>query len=183
MKKMLISAILAIAASSASAQNFVSVDVDRVKGLNGAADSTAQYVRAGKTIGDLQFGLQSRTATVNGGGMLNSLEVTTAYNKLSVLGLKPFFGVGHANGFNAPSKGSYQYGLVGATTGAKVGPGFALVGAKTRVNWDDANPKQTVGFATYMLPVAKNVTLNFNASKSWQDIKENAYGLGLGFNF
>jgi len=182
MKKLI--AILALGLSgTAFAQNFISVDVDKVRGVNGATDSTATYVRAGKTIGDLQLGLQSRTATLEGGGMLNSLEVTTAHTKLVIAGLRPFVGVGHDNGFNGGDGKSFQYGLVGATTGAKVGPGFALVGAKTRVNWDNDNPKQTVAFATYMLPVTKNVSLNFNVSKSYQDIKENAFGLGLGFNF
>lgn len=180
MKKIL-ATLAFFAASSAFAQNYLSVDVDRVKGLNGASDSTAQYVRAGKAFGNLQLGLQSRTATIEGGGMLNSLEVTAANNKLVVAGLKPFIGVGHDNGFNGGK--SFQYGLVGATAGTKLGSGFALVGAKTRLNWDNANPKQTVGFATYMLPLAKDVSLNFNVSKSVQDIKENAYGLGLGFSF
>jgi len=97
--------------------------------------------------------------------------------------VRPFVGVGHDNGFNGGSGKYYQYGLVGATTGTKVGPGYALVGVKTRVNWDDANPKQTVGFTTYMVPITKSVSLNLNASKSWQDVKENAVGLGLGFTF
>ena len=182
MKKLI--AILALGlAGSAFAQNFVSVDVDNVRGLSGAKDSTATYIRAGKEFGNLALGLQSRTATIDGGGMLNSLELTAANNKLNVAGLRPFVGVGHDNGFNGGSGKSYQYGLLGATTGAKVGPGYALVGAKTRINWDDANPKQTVAFGTYMLPLAKNTSLNFNLSKSYQDIKENAVGLGLGFNF
>lgn len=182
MKKIL--AILALGLSStAFAADFVSVDVDKVRGVNGATDSTATYVRAGKSFGNLQMGLQSRTATLDGGGMLNSLEVTAANNRLVVAGLKPFVGVGHDNGFNGGAGKSFQYGLIGATAGVPVGPGFALVGAKTRVNWDDANPKQTVAFATYMLPITKKVSLNFNASKSYQDIQENAFGLGLGFNF
>ena len=183
MKKTLIAAIVALSAGTALAQNFVSVDVDRVQGLNGAKDSTAQYIRAGKTFGDMQLNLQSRTATVEGGGMLNSVEVTGAHNRVKMLGVQPVGGVGHDNGFNGGSGKSYQYGLVGATTGTKVGPGYALVGVKTRVNWDDANPKQTVGFTTYMVPITKSVSLNLNASKSWQDIKENAVGLGLGFTF
>ena len=52
MKKTLIAAIVALSAGTALAQNFVSVDVDRVQGLNGAKDSTAQYIRAGKTFGE-----------------------------------------------------------------------------------------------------------------------------------
>lgn len=182
MKKII--AILALGlAGSAFAQNFVSVDVDSVQGLNGAKDSKVTYVRAGKEFGNLAMGLQSRTATLTGGGMLNSLEVTAANNKLIVAGLRPFVGIGHDNGFNGGAGKSYQYGLLGATAGTGIGPGYALAGVKTRVNWDDANPKQTVAFGTYMLPVAKNVSLNFNASKSYQDIKENAFGLGLGFSF
>lgn len=182
MKKII--AILAFGlAGSAFAQNFVSVDVDRVRGVNGASDSTATYVRAGKAFNNLQLNLQSRTATIEGGGMLNSLEVTASNHRLVVAGLKPFVGIGHDNGFNGGTGKSFQYGLVGATAGAKLGHGYALVGAKTRINWDETNPKQTVGFATYMMPVTKQVSLNFNVSKSWQDIQENAVGLGVGFNF
>ena len=61
MKK--IFAILAlVVSSSAFAVSYVSVDVDSVSGLKGAGDSTAQYIRAGKEIGGIQFGLQGRTA-------------------------------------------------------------------------------------------------------------------------
>ena len=182
MKKII--AILAMALSGTTfAADYASVDVDNVSGLgNGAKDSQAQYVRAGKGFGNYQLGLQSRTATVTGGGMLNSLEVTAANNKVGFAGVTPFVGFGHDNGFNGGT--SYNYGLVGATTGAKVGPGFALLGVKTRVGSTEAvATKQTVAFATYSVPVAKNVAVNLNASKSYQNIKENAVGLGLGFSF
>jgi hypothetical protein len=181
MKKIL--AILALATfGSAFAADFVSVDVDNVQGRKGAGDSTAQYVRAGKGFGNYQLGLQSRTATLDNGGMLNSLEATVANNKIGVAGITPFVGVGHDNGFNGGA--SYNYGLVGATYGRPVGPGFLLLGAKTRVGSTEAvNTKQTVSFATYSVPVAKNVSVNLNASRSAQDIKEKAFGLGLSFGF
>jgi hypothetical protein len=183
MKK--IFAILALALTgTAFAADYVSVDVDTVKGVNGASDSTAQYVRAGKAFGTTQVGLQARTATIEGGGLLNSLEVTLANNKVRVLGLTPFIGIGHDNGFNGAAGAAYTYGLVGATTGFKAGPGFALLGAKTRVGSDEATrTKQTVAFATYSIPVTKGVAVNLNASKSYQTIKENSYGIGLGFSF
>ena len=183
MKK--IFAILALALSgTAFAADYVSVDVDTVRGVDGAKDSTAQYVRAGKGFGSYQLGLQARTATVDGGGMLNSLEATVANNKVGLAGITPFVGVGYDNGFNGARGAAYTYGLVGATTGAKIGPGFALLGAKTRVGSDEATrTAQTVVFATYSIPVTKGVAVNLNASKSYQDIKENAYGLGLGFSF
>jgi hypothetical protein len=183
MKK--IFAILALALTgTAFAADYVSVDVDTVKGVDGAKDSTAQYVRAGKGFGSYQLGLQARTATIDGGGMLNSLEATVANNKISVAGITPFVGVGHDNGFNGARGAAYTYGLVGATAGRPVGPGFALVGVKTRVGSDErVRTEQTVAFATYSIPVAKGVAVNFNASKSYQSIKENAYGLGLGFSF
>jgi hypothetical protein len=183
MKKIL--AILALATfGSAFAADFVSVDVDSVKGRQGATDSTAQYVRAGKGFGNYQLGLQARAATVDGGGALNSLEATIANSKIGFAGITPFVGVGHDNGFNGATGAAYSYGLVGATTGMKVGPGYALLGVKTRVGSDEqVRTKQTVTFATYSLPVAKNVAVNVNASRSSQDIKENAYGLGLTFSF
>ncbi len=181
MKKIL--AILALATfGSAFAADYVAVDVDHVQGRKGAGDSTAQYVRAGKGFGNYQLGLQSRTATLDNGGMLNSVEATVANRKIGVAGITPFVGVGYDNGFNGGA--SYNYGLVGATYGRPVGPGFLLLGAKTRVgSTETTNTKQTVTFATYSVPVAKNVSLNFNASRSAQDIKEEAYGLGLTFGF
>jgi len=180
MKKFAFASLVAIAAFTASAADFVSVDVDHVKNSAGQ-ESSAQYVRAGKTIGGIDFGLQSRTGVGNQGGMFNSLEVTGGRKMGPVA---PLVGVGYDNGFNGAPGGSYTYGLVGATTGAKIGPGFALAGVKTRVGTSAAHEtKQTVAFATYSIPVTKGVALNINASKSYQDIKENAFGVGLGFNF
>lgn len=183
MKKFAI-AIMAFATISAQAANFVSVDVDNVLGREGAKDSTAQYIRAGKDIGDYSLGLQSRNAkNKDGSGTFSSVEVTAANSKLGVAGITPFVGVGHDNGFNGGA--GYNYGLVGASYGKPVGPGFLLLGAKTRVGSteDVGRTKQTVAFATYSLPVAKNVAVNFNASRSSQDIKERAFGLGLSFGF
>ena len=183
MKK--IFAILALAISgTAFAADYVSVDVDNVLGRKGAGDSTAQYIRAGKGFGDYQLGLQGRTATMkDNSGILSSVEVTAAKNSVNFKGVTPFVGVGHDNGFNGGT--SYNYGLVGATYGVKAGPGFLLTGIKTRVGSteDGAHTKQTVGFTTYSIPVAKNVALNLNASRSGQDIKEKAFGVGLGFSF
>ncbi len=183
MKK--IFAILAVAISgTAFAADYVSIDVDNVLGRNGTGDSQAQYIRAGKGFGDYQFGLQGRTAKMkDGSGLLSSVEVTAAKNSINVAGVTPFVGVGHDNGFNGGA--SFNYGLVGATYGIKAGPGFLLTGIKTRVGSTEntARTKQTVGFATYSIPVAKNVAVNLNASRSGQTIKENAFGLGLTFNF
>lgn len=183
MKK--IFAILALAvSSSAFAADYVSVDVDNVLGRNGGKDSTAQYIRAGKEIGGIQYGLQGRNAkNKDGSGTFSSVEVTAAKNSINVAGITPFVGVGHDNGFNGGA--GYNYGLVGATYGLKAGPGFLLTGVKTRVGSteDGARTKQTVGFATYSIPVAKQVALNLNVSRSGQDIKENAFGVGLGFSF
>ena len=183
MKK--IFAILALALSStAFAADYLSVDVDNVLGRKGAADSTAQYIRAGKGFGDYQVGLQSRTATIkNTTGMYNSLEVYGSKNSINFKGITPFVGMGHDNGFNGGTP--YNYGLVGATYGLQAGPGYLLTGIKTRVGSTEVGTrtKQTVGYATYSIPVAKQVSLNLNASRSNETIKENAFGLGLGFSF
>jgi hypothetical protein len=183
MKKII--AILALATfGTAFAADYVSVDIDSVTGLKGASNSTAQYSRAGKSLGNYQFGVQSRTANLKDGGLVNSTEVTAANNKVSFAGITPFVGVGHDNGFNGANGSAYTYGLVGATAGMPIGPGFALVGVKARVGSDEqTRTNQTVAFATYSIPVSKNVSVNLNASKSYKDIRENALGLGLSFNF
>lgn len=182
MKK--IFAIMALAlGSTAFAADYISVDVDNVLGRDGAGDSTAQYIRAGKQIGGIQFGLQGRTATMkDNSGMLSSVEVTAAKSNLSVAGITPFVGVGHDNGFNGGTP--YNYGLVGATTGFKVGPGFLLAGVKARAGSTEKDmTQQTIVFSTYSIPVANKVALNLNVSRSYRDIKEDAYGLGLTFSF
>lgn len=182
MKKILATVALA-ATTTAFAADYVSVSVDNVQGREGGSDSTAQYVRAGKAFGDLQMGFQGRTAKFTNGGLASSVEFTAAKNSLNVLGITPFVGVGHDNG--SATVNSYNYGLVGATYGLKAGPGFLLTGIKTRVGSTEDGPrtKQTVAFATYSYPLAKNLSLDINASRSEETIKENAYGLGLTVRF
>jgi hypothetical protein len=176
MKKILAIAVLA-ASSTAFAADYFSVAFDHVEGRKGAQDSIAQYVRAGKSFGDYQLGLQVRNAKFADNTTGQSTELTAANSKVIVLGITPFVGAGH-------DITGYNYGLVGATAGAKVGQGFLLGGVKTRVGSSEANrTKQTVAFATYAIPVAKNVSFDLNASRSNQTIKENALGAGLTFNF
>ena len=180
MKK--IFAILAVAISgTAFAADYVSVDVDHVQSKQGYADSTAQYVRAGKEVAGLQLGLQSRTSVSSAGGTYHSLETTVGKN---VAGFTPFVGMGFDNGLNGGKGADYRYTLAGVTTGTGVGPGYLLGGIKTRLTSSEAAmTHQTVAFGTYSIPVTKGVALNLNASKSYQDIKENAYGVGVGFSF
>lgn len=179
MKK--IFAILALAVSStAFAANFVQLEQENVTGRQGAGNSDVTYLRAGKDVGNYGLGLQSRTARFGDRSIANSLEATIANKTVSAFGITPFVGVGHdfANG-----KDSFNYGLVGATTGFKAGPGFVLAGAKTRVGVSAGEPKQTVGFASYNLPVAKDVILSAGLSRSGQDIKEKGVSVGLSFGF
>ena len=181
MKKFVIASLITLAAATASAANFVSLDIENVEVSVTSAKSTAQYLRVGKELAGLQLGLQSRTSRSDAGGsMYNSLEATVGK---PVGQFTPFVGVGYDNGLNGAKNGQYEYGLVGVTTGTKVGPGFAFGGVKTRVNWDSSNPKQTVAFGTYSIPLTKAVSVNVNASRSYQDIKESAYGLGLTIGF
>ena len=180
MRKLVIASALALASLAASAANFVQVEQENVTGRAGAGNSDATYVRAGKDIGSYSLGLQSHTARFTDSTIANSLEATVANKNVSAFGITPFVGVGHnfTNG-----AGSYNYGLIGATTGMKVGPGFILAGAKTRVGVSAGEPKQTVGFASYNLPVAKDITLSAGLSRSGQDIKEKGVNVGLSFGF
>jgi hypothetical protein len=178
MKKTIMALAATIATTAASAANFVSLDLDRVKDDKTGVVSHAQYLRAGKDVLGLNLGLQARTAAFEGGGMLNSLEGTVG-KQMGVVNV--FGGLGHDNGFNGGR--SFQYGLVGASAGMPVGPVYAFGGVKTRVNWNDKNPAQTVAFAGVSVPVAKQVSLSVGGSKSYQDIKETAWGLGVRVGF
>jgi len=179
MKKLAIALLIAAGMGSAQAANFFDLDVQTVKDSKTKAESTAQYLRVGKEMAGLNFVVQGRTQKFDNGGMVNSLEATAGKN--FVPGLHTFVGVGHDNGFNG--SGAFQYGLVGAATGAKVGPFFGYAGVKTRVNWNDANPKQTVAWAGLSYPLNKHASLNAGFSKSYQDIKEDAWGAGIRFSF
>lgn len=184
MKKFAI-AILSALSFGAFAADYVSVAVDHVTDRASGAESTAQYVRAGKEIGGLQFGLQSRTARANDGtGLYNSLEgyVGKNYN-FNGVNVGPYVGIGRDNTKNGASE-PYTYGLVGATAGKQIGPGYAMVGVKTRVgSTQDTRTAQTVSFAQYAYPVTKQVSLVAGVSRSAQDIKERAVSLGLSVGF
>ena len=52
MKKLLIASALVLASVAASAANFVQVEQENVTGRQGAGNSDATYVRAGKDIGN-----------------------------------------------------------------------------------------------------------------------------------
>lgn len=183
MKKLLI-ATLATLAFAASAANFVQVEQENVVGRQGQGSSSVTYLRGGKDLGDYSLGLQNRTARFDAGGIASSLEGTIANNKLSILGVKPFVGIGHDFGGATNASTGYNYGLVGATTGTKIGSGYAYAGVKTRVmRQNDTDPKQTVGFAGYSFPVAKNVALNLGVSRSGGDIKERGVSAGVSFGF
>ena len=182
MKKLAI-ATLATLAFAAQAGDFASVDVDHVKSNSGGASSQAQYVRLGKEVAGLQLGVQSRTANVQSGGLYQSLETTVGK---SVFGVTPFVGMGFDNGLNGAKGADYRYTLAGVTTGAAVPVigGSVVGGIKTRLTSSEPTmTHQTLAFGTYSYPVAKGVAVNLNVSKSYQDIKENAYGVGVGFSF
>jgi len=182
MKKFAI-AILSALSFGAFAADYASVTLENVQGREGTSDSTAQYIRAGKGFGDYQVNLQGRTAKMTNGSLKSSVELTTSNNNVSVFGITPFVGVGHNNG--SATAQAYSYGLVGASYGLQVGPGTARVGVKTRVGstQDGDRTKQTLVSASYSVPVAKNVAVVLNASRSSQDVKEKAVGVGLNFSF
>lgn len=169
--------------TNALASGWASIDVDNVQGREGAKDSVAQYLRIGKSFGDTNMMVQGRTARFDGGGMVNSVETTFGHKKVNVAGITPFAGVGYDNGFNGGN--NFTYGLVGASYARPIGPAFAMAGVKTRVGSTQDGPrtKQTVSFATISFPVSKDMSLNLNASRSDQDIKENALGMGVSLRF
>jgi hypothetical protein len=178
MKKTLLTLALTLGFSTAQAA-WISYDVDQVKAdAKGGSDSTAHYFRAGFTAGGLDNMIQARSAAFNNGGLVHSLEVTSG-KKIGMI--TPFVGVGHDLGYNGAK--SFNYGLIGASTGMPLGPLWVYAGGKTRVNFDDANPKQTVTFIGASLPVTKKLSVNAGYSKSTQDIKEHAVGIGARLSF
>lgn len=177
MKKTIIALTMGTLMGAVSAAT-VSLDVDLVKDDKTHAKSTAQYLRVNGTVDGLDLGLQARTATFAKGGMVNSLELT-AGSKMGPVAV--FGGVGFDNGFNGAKP--FEYGLLGASMGAKFGVLNTFAGVKTRVNFNSTNPKQTVMFAGAVMPVTKGISLDAGVSKSFQTIKETAVGLGVSAKF
>jgi hypothetical protein len=180
MKKIVLVAALLSAFGIANAANFVSIDVDRVTDTKTKVQSTSQYVRAGYDFGGLNYGLQARTSVYENNGMFNSVEGTVGK---SFGPFTPYVGVGHDNGFNGARGKDYQYGLVGVTAGVPVGPVYAFTGVKTRVNFQDNTPSQTLGFVGVSYPLTKAVSVSASVTASRQDIKENAFGVGVRVGF
>lgn len=177
MKKIALATILAATVSVANAAGYVNLDVEQVTDRATDAKSAVQYLRAGTQINGVNYGIQSRTSRdADRGGMYNSLEgyVGRTYGYVS-----PFVGVGYDNGHNGADHGQYTYGLIGAKSTVFVGPGALTAGVKTRVNWDSDNPRQTVVFAGYSVPVTKQVSLGVGVSHSSQDIKERGVNAGV----
>lgn len=187
MRNTILAATIALTLSgTASASNFVSVDVDRVTDTKTKVQSTAQYIRAGYDTSGVTLGLQARTATFENNGMVNSVEgtvgkdMTLPFTKLTVT---PFVGAGHDNGFNGGRGKDFQYGLIGVSTGAPIGPVYAFGGVKTRVNFQSGTPEQTVTFAGVSYPLTKSVSVSTSISASRGDITENAFGFGVRVGF
>lgn len=181
MKKLLLALSLTASIGVAQAANFVSFDLEQVKNVDSKEKSSAQVVRAGKDMFDLNFGLEARNQVMDKGGMFNRVEVTAGKKLLKHF--DTFVGFGHDNGFNGAKHGSFQYAVVGTGLSHKVGPFTGTVGVKTRLNWESDNPKQTLGFVGLALPVNKAVSVNAGFNKSFQDIKEESWNVGVKFAF
>ena len=184
MKKFAIAMLTALS-FGAFAADFVSVAVEHVTDRVTDAKSTVQYVRAGKEINGLQYGLQSRTGRRDDGtGLVNSLEGTVGKNmQVSTFTVTPFVGLGRDNTKNGAGE-PFTYGLIGATVGTPVLGGYAMAGVKTRAgSTQDTRTAQTVTFASYAYPVAKNLSVSAGVSRSAQDIKERAISVGVSVGF
>lgn len=180
MKKLVIASVMTLAAGVASAADFASLEVDSVRDVVTKGHSNAQYLRAGKDVAGLELGLTARTQTWATGGMANSMEATVG-KQVSFVNV--FGGAGYDNGMNGAHGKDFQYGLVGVSTGLKLGPVYGFTGAKTRLNFETHTPKQTLVFTGVSYPLTKTFSAEVSASRSYQDIKENAVGVALRVNY
>ena len=182
MKKVLIPLLFSLTCGVAQAANFVSTTLVHVNDLkSGAVDQTVQSFRAGKDVGDLTYGLHVRTVRFDGGGLNNIIETTVT--KSFIKGLDTFAGIAYNNGKNGIVGKDYMYGIVGASTGTKIGPMSVNAGVLTRVNWEDINPSQVVGSLGVSYPLTNKTAINLGVSRSWLDIQEKAVAVGLRFNY
>lgn len=175
MKKLFTILALGLSVFAAQAANFASVDVENVEDRVTKAKSTVEYFRFGKNVGGFQLDVQARNSRTATGSLGQSLEVGTS------TGVGPLFvgaGIGHDFGIR-----QYNYGYVLGGLSQKVGPVLATGGVKYRTGFDAANPSQTLVFAGVGYPLSKDVSVQAGMTRSFVDIKENAYNVGLRFNY
>jgi hypothetical protein len=176
MKKTLFATALLASAVSAGAAGFVELAVDNSRATPAANNNTAQVIRAGKDVAGLSLGVQVKTMTIDAGGLKNDVQLTVG-KQLGAF--KPFVGVGHDNGTNGALGKDFDYGLVGFSTGARIG-GLNVGGVvKSRVNFENNRPKQTVVGVAVGYPLNKDFEARANFGQSFQDIKEKTAGVSL----
>ena len=176
MKKTLFATALLASAVSASAAGFVELAVDTSHATPAAYNNTAQVIRAGKDFAGLSLGVQVKTMTINAGGLKNDVQLTVGKQ---VGAFKPFVGVGHDNATNGMVGKDFDYGIVGVSTGTRVGA-FNVGGViKTRANFETNKPKQTVVGVAVGYPLNKDFEVRANFGQSFQDIKEKTAGVSL----
>lgn len=183
MKKTIFALTLALASVTSFAAGSASVEVARVTNNDTGAVSQAQTVSINTGSGALAYGLKVRTSVAEAGGLGNSIEGTVGSTIKTVLPLTVYGGVGHDNGANGARGAAYQYGLVGVSTGYKLGVVNAHAGVQTRLNWETNAPKQNLGYVGASVALSKSVTATASFSRSFQDIREDSFGLGLSLAF
>lgn len=176
MKKAITAGLLSAAVGIAQAASF-GITQEFVTHAKTKAESTAQVVNVSGAALGYGLGLTARTTRAEHNGALgNSLELTGSKATGPVTA---FAGVGHDNGARM-----YQYGVVGLGASLPIwGPVSLTPAISRRVNWDDRAPEQTLARIGVSYAVNKQISVNTGFSRSYRDINEKAYTLGLRVNF
>lgn len=174
MKKIVTAAILSAALIGAThAATTVGLDLERVKDSNTGVVGQAQVLRVNSDFKGMGVGLQVRSTDSD-----RVFEATLG-KKFGMV--TAFGGLAHNNGL--VGNADYNYAVVGASAGAKIGPVQVTAGVKTRVNWNEANPDQTTVFAGASYPLARSTNLVAGVSKSYRGIEQSTMSVGLSYAF
>lgn len=179
MKKIAIT-ILASLSLGASAADFLAVAADKVTSYDTGEKSTLIAVRAGKEINGIQYGLSTRSSRAETKSKFNNSIEGSVGKNLTVVGLNvtPFVGLGRE------LNNQHIYSFVGTIAGKNVLGGYALAGFSSRIaSTEHSRTRQTVVFAGYSYPIAKNLSLNAGIGRSYEDIKDYTVSTGLSVNF
>lgn len=180
MRKLLLALSLVSAMSVAQAATF-GTNFEKSKDNDSNVSTTLQHFHAKGSMLKMDMNLDVRSQMEDREFHLKNAELTLGKKLLKSVDV--FAGLGHEAGFQGANAPKFQYAVVGAKTGMKLGPFDAHAGVKTRVNFDGDKPKQSHLFAGLAHPLTKAVTLHVNASKSFQDVKETAFGAGVSLKF
>jgi hypothetical protein len=172
--------LLVVAAGTAQAQTFASINSMFATGLNGTSDMSGYQFVVGHRMNNITVDANAETLwTDTTKALVNRLEGGASFSLPTGTGLTPYV----RTALGSKTVGGNQFAYYSAEPGVRmaIGPGTARLGWRYRSAVDDAQFNDTTRTwrLLYLLPMTKTWDLNVGVEASRGDINYN--GLLAGF--